>query len=321
MPERFTMTLTTPQADEAHELLTRLYASHTVRFRRRLDGFRFRFRDADLRDQGWSVMEHSHASVLTDIAPFGQVVMARVLDGAYTCRMGPQEVTVTRGDWVLIDPDLSSQMTWSPGFRVAIARFDRPALDRLTAGLSGRDPDQPMRYPLSHTRSRHHARALDELNLYVKTVLSDETTRDSTLIRAQVARLVAAHLLEAFPVALAGSGSPPGEHASPASLRRAVAFIDEHHDLDIGLPEIAAAARVSPRALQLAFREHEHTTPIAYLRHARLVSAHSDLQRADPGAGISVLEIAARWGFTNPGRFAAAYRQAYGHQPSHTLHN
>lgn len=321
MPEPFTMTLNTPQADEAHELLSRLYASHKVRFRGRLDGFRFRFRDADLRDQGWSVMEHSHASVLTDIAPFGQVVMARVLDGTYTCRMGPQEVTATRGDWVLIDPDLSSQMTWSPGFRISVARFDRPALDRLTAGLSGRDPDQPMRYPLSQVRSQRHARALDELDVYVKTVLADGTTRDSTLIRGQVAGLVAAHLLEAFPVALAGSGSQPGEQAGPASLRRAVAFIDDHHDTDIGLPEIAAAARVTPRALQQAFREHEQTTPVAYLRRARLVSAHRDLQQADPAAGISVFDIAARWGFTNPGRFAAAYRQAYGHQPSHTLHN
>ncbi|MBO0773964.1 MAG: AraC family transcriptional regulator, partial [Actinobacteria bacterium] len=145
-------------------------------------------------------------------------------------------------------------------------------------------------------------------------------TRDSTLIRDQISRLVAAHILEAFPIAPAGPEAQPAEHAGPASLRRALAFIDDHHDADIGLREIASAARASPRALQQTFREHEHTTPLAYLRRARLASAHRDLWQADPRTGITVSDIAARWGFTNPGRFAAAYRQAYGRQPSHTLY-
>jgi AraC-like DNA-binding protein len=321
MPVPPTITISTSQPDEAHQFLARMYASHEVRLKGRVDSFRFRFRDADLRDQGWSTMEHSHASVLTDIAPFGQVVVGHILDGAYSCRIGSDEVTVSRGDWVLIDPDLPSDMAWSPGVRIAIARFDRATLDRLTAGLSGRDPDQPMRYPLSPARSPQHARAMDQLELYVKSLLANQATRDSTLIRDQISRLVAVHLLEAFPIALAGSRPESGEHVGPASLRRALGFIDDHHDMDIGLPEIANAAGVSPRALQQAFREHENTTPMAYLRRARLASAHRDLRQADPATGITVSDIAIRWGFTNPGRFAAAYRQVYGRQPSHSLHS
>jgi AraC-like DNA-binding protein len=313
------MTLATPHPDEAHQFLARMYATHEVRLKGRVDGFRFRFRDADLGDQGWSVMEHSHASVLSDIAPFGQVVIGRILDGSYSCRMGADEITVRRGEWILIDPDLPSDMTWSPGVRIAIARFDRATLDRLTAGLSEHDPDQPMRYPLSRVRSPQHARALDQLDLYVRSLLGNETTRSSTLIRGQTSRLVAAHLLEAFPIAPAGYGQQRGDRVGPASLRRALAFIDDHHDAEIGLPEIASAARVTPRALQQTFREYEHTTPGAYLRRARLDSAHRDLRQADPDAGITVSDIAARWGFTNPGRFAAAYRQVYGREPNHTL--
>jgi AraC-like DNA-binding protein len=314
------MTISTPHPDEAHQLLARVYASHEVRLKGRVDRFRFRFRDADLGDQGWSLMEHSHASLLTGVAPFGQVVIGHILDGIYSCRMGSDEVTVSRGNWVLINPDRPSHMAWSPGIRIAIARFDRATLDRLAAGLSERDPDQLMQYPLASARSPRHARALDQLDLYVRSLLANEATRDSTLIRNQTSRLVAAHLLEAFPIAPTGPESQPGEHVGPASLRRARAFIDDHYDADIGLPEIANAARVSPRALQQTFREYEHTTPIAYLRRVRLASAHRDLQQTDPDTGITVSDIAIRWGFTNPGRFAAAYRQAYGRQPSHTLH-
>ena len=314
------MKIETSHPDEAHQFLASMYATHTVRLKGRVDSFRFRFQDADLGDQGWSSMDYSHQTVLTDIAPFQQIVMGRVLAGSYSCWMGPDVVTISRGEWVLLNPDLPAHMEWSPDVRLAIARFDRAALDPLIAGLSGNNPDQLMRYPLSRPRSPQHARALDLLNLYLKGLLGNETARDSTLVRDQALRLVAANLLEAFPIDATGSGPEAGDHAGPASLRRALAFIDDHHDANIGVSDIAAAARVSPRALQQAFHDHMHTTPVAYMRRARLDSAHHDLQNADPDTGATVTDIATRWGFSNPSRFATAYRRLYGRLPSRTLH-
>ncbi|MFJ8210403.1 helix-turn-helix transcriptional regulator [Streptomyces sp. NPDC096033] len=102
-------------------------------------------------------------------------------------------------------------------------------------------------------------------------------------------------------------------HAAPA-----VAFIEAnaHHDID--LAHVAAAPFVTPRAVQHAFRRHLDTTPLAYLRRVRLDCAHRDLLAADP-ATTTVTEIAARWGFTHPGHFAAHYRDAYRAAPSTTL--
>lgn len=314
------LTLSTSHPDEAHQFLATMYASHTVRLKGRVDRFRFRFYDENLGDQGWSLMNYSHEILLTDVAPFRQIVMGRVLDGSYTCWMGSDEITASRGEWVLLNPDLPAHMAWSPDIKLAIARFDRAALDPLTAGLSGHNPDQLMRYPLSRPRSRGHARALDHLHLYLKGLMGNETTRDSTLVRDQAFRLVAANLLDAFDIDASAPGPQSSEHVGPASLRRAIAFIDDHHDANIGLSEIAAAARVSPRALQHAFRDHLGTTPLAYMRRARLDSAHHDLQEADPGAGATVTDIATRWGFTNPSRFATAYRRLFGRLPSQTLH-
>jgi transcriptional regulator GlxA family with amidase domain len=101
-------------------------------------------------------------------------------------------------------------------------------------------------------------------------------------------------------------------------LRRAIAFIDEHAHDDIAGAEIAAAAGVTIRALQLAFRRHLNTTPLGYLRRVRLDYAHRELAAADP-QHESVTAVAFRWGFANSGRFAAYYRQAYGVLPSRTL--
>ncbi|MFJ9644092.1 helix-turn-helix domain-containing protein [Streptomyces sp. NPDC101206] len=73
-------------------------------------------------------------------------------------------------------------------------------------------------------------------------------------------------------------------------------------------------------ALQYAFARHAATTPLAYLRRVRLAPVHAELTAAAPAdGGVTVTEVAARWGFTHAGRFAAAYRNAYGASPSQTL--
>ncbi|NMO93161.1 helix-turn-helix transcriptional regulator [Actinomycetospora sp. TBRC 11914] len=107
--------------------------------------------------------------------------------------------------------------------------------------------------------------------------------------------------------------------AEPGTVRRAVDYIDAHAGEQTTLTEIADAARIGPRALQLAFRKHRNQPPLAYLRRVRLERAHRDLQAGDPTRGDTVVAIAARWGFAHPGRFAGEYRHFYGRPPSETL--
>jgi AraC-like DNA-binding protein len=96
-------------------------------------------------------------------------------------------------------------------------------------------------------------------------------------------------------------------------VRRAIAFIEQHPDADISVADIAAAAaNVSIRAVQFAFRRHLDTTPMDYLRTVRLDRAHHDLLTTNPSLGDTVT---ARWGFHHHSRFAARYRHAYGVTP------
>ena len=114
-----------------------------------------------------------------------------------------------------------------------------------------------------------------------------------------------------------------GRHGGPgsAAVRRATAFIEAHAEGDIGLADIAAAARVGRRALQAAFRRHLGTTPLAYLRRVRMERAHHDLVDGDPTRGDTVGAVAARWRFRNAGRFAVAYRHHFGRNPNVVLHH
>ncbi|GAA0624147.1 hypothetical protein GCM10010174_49100 [Kutzneria viridogrisea] len=142
------------------------------------------------------------------------------------------------------------------------------------------------------------------------------STLREPLVHTQVVHLLAAVALAAFPntTMTADYLRGPG-WVAPAGLRRAVAFIDAHADQPLTLSGIAAAARVGPRALQYAFRRHHNTTPMGYLRRVRLDRAHQDLLAAVRTGADSVAEIARRWGFANPARFAALYRESYGRPP------
>jgi AraC-like DNA-binding protein len=151
-------------------------------------------------------------------------------------------------------------------------------------------------------------------------IVTDPATSDEPLITGPTTRLLAAVALSAFPNgAIPSTTRADGRDAQPENLRRAVAFIEENPSRDISVVDIARAANVSPRSVQLAFRRHLDTTPTAYLRKVRLDAAHGQLQAASPDDGTTVTRVARDWGFAKPSRFAALYLEAYGRSPSETL--
>lgn len=141
---------------------------------------------------------------------------------------------------------------------------------------------------------------------------------EAPLLVDAVRRLLAAAALTVFDP----EGAPGVPHdradAAPAAVRRAVAHMDAHPDRELGVVDVARAAHVSVRALQLAFRRHLDTTPMAYLRRVRMDRVHDDLTAADPAA-TTVTAVTARWGFSAVGRFSADYRTTYGEYPRDTL--
>lgn len=157
---------------------------------------------------------------------------------------------------------------------------------------------------------------------FLRTLATVNTTAQSSACEVVVTEVqngpVRAAVAHVAPVALP-SAARPLSSLEPASVRRAVAFIEEHAQEPIGIADIAAVARIGQRGLQHAFRIHRATTPMAYLKVARLHGAHLDLERADSTSGVTVARIAARWRFSNPGRFAIEYSHMFGHHPSATL--
>ena len=105
--------------------------------------------------------------------------------------------------------------------------------------------------------------------------------------------------------------------AVPAYVRRADDFMRANAAVPIRMEQVAAAAGCSVRILNEVFREFRDTTPLAALHTIRLEQVRAELNHNVTGASIG--EISRCYGFTNPGRFAAAYRRRFGESPADTV--
>jgi len=178
---------------------------------------------------------------------------------------------------------------------------------------------EPVRFTGYRPTSANAAKLWINSHAYVRDNLIRPSGAGNPLLAGSVGRLLASVALSVFPNNAVREPTIEDRHdAHPNTVRRAITFIEEHAERDIGAADIAGAANVTVRTLQLAFRRHLDTTPMAYLRRVRLDQAHHDLGRGDP-ATTTVGAIAARWGFANHSRFTAYYHAAYGRPPSSTL--
>jgi AraC-like DNA-binding protein len=200
---------------------------------------------------------------------------------------------------------------------VQLFSMDAARIEEFARELSGRDRYR-LRFteitPISPERERTWAATA---RFVVRGVLADPAAWASPIIRGQAFRSLGVATVHLFPNNLLDEMGEVEEHATPASVRRAIAFVDEHLEEDISVRDIAEAARLSVRGLQAAFHRYLSETPLGHVRRARLDAARRDLIAAAREGTVAAISL--HWGFANQGRFAREYREAYGELPSATL--
>ncbi|MFE9673886.1 helix-turn-helix transcriptional regulator [Streptomyces sp. NPDC006259] len=255
------------------------------------------------------------------VMPLGRICLCLVHEGTIRDHaFDGVEDTFGPGDVVSFAPPELPYSGRVCNARYNITMLDTDLLTQVAATAPGRRQG-PVRLTGHRPHSPAAARQLRQTIGYVRDhVLAAPGFADQPLIASTAAQHLAAGVLATFPnTALTEATATDRNDARPATLRRALAYIDDHADEPITVADIAAAAHVTVRALQYAFRRHLDTTPLAHLRGVRLAHAHDDLRAASPTDGTTVTDVAARWGFLHPGRFATLYRSAYGRPPHRTL--
>lgn len=216
----------------------------------------------------------------------------------------------------VLNPHLATTMIWEEGTRQVLVQIDRHAMMAHLSAQLGAQADRPLTFTGALDLTTGAGAALRRLVLFlVAEADAGASPIGAGLTGRAVESALLSGLLEAhqhdYDSLLGRRRAAP----RPRHMRLAESYIEAHLDQPLTLEDIAAAAGISPRGLQLAFRHHRGTTPLGFWRDLRLARAHGDLVA---GAG-TVTDVALRWGFAHFGRFSESYRTRYGLSPRDTL--
>ncbi|MEV7554513.1 helix-turn-helix transcriptional regulator [Amycolatopsis sp. NPDC089917] len=312
MHEPLVTEFATTDPEQAHALIATAYQDNRLRVRGAVANYRFEHNRCDVGDMQFDVL-HNTLTTEVVIQPLGKVVLLRVLGGEVQVEDDVGDRRLATGDVFVAAHPGAGYRTGMHGARLQITSIDLSLFAEMDPAQDGGAIERLRYEPVSLERARRWRSTVE----YVTGLFSSPDVENGKLVLGAAGRLMAAMALDTF---TAGEGEErpcDRRDAVPDTVRRGIAFLEANPDLDLGAADIARACRVSVRALQLAFRRHLGTTPMAYLRQVRLDRTRADLK--DAGEGTTITRVAAKWGFVDGSRFSAQYRAAFGESPSQTL--
>lgn len=308
-------------ADEARELVGRALSPHRLDVRSGEFGFEARHNQIRLGQVSLNVLSYG-AEVEIDPGERGDFYLIQLpLQGRARLRCDGQEAWVDPSVLSVLHPHARTCMLWSGDCSMVMLKVPSAVLrDRLPA-LAQRSGAPKF----SLTQSR-----LDPAVAAWWQAVTDITQNLHTH-GAQWLRHPAAYAaMEGFlmtgidlllPDDASAADAPPAAPAGNRRLQRALDYIQANAHESLTLTSIAAAAYVSPRTLEAAFRSRFDQSPLVYARGVRLGRVHAALQRAArDGTETTVTNVALQHGFIHMGRFAAYYKQRFGCSPSASLY-
>lgn len=220
-----------------------------------------------------------------------------VTAGAERITVRDEERILTRGEWIAVPEFVPHSFGLAPGCRHA-AHFICHALFACAAGAN---PFDGFRTPFLRFDN-----ADAEFGALSTIVALRNTAPESAM------RFAGWKLLE-WMVAEAGRGNFQLKTVAnwDERIRSALHFIELNFRGNIGVPDIAAAARLGEARLRTRFRNATGMTPGAYLTRMRLLYAARQLARYDE----AVTEIARQAGFSSAAYFCSAFKAVFQQTP------
>jgi AraC-like DNA-binding protein len=197
---------------------------------------------------------------------------------------------------------------------ISLAHKDLAACSKALTGIDlGRPPSTRTLRPPSES-TVHLLRLHDQACRLAET-------KPEIIARRETARALEHDLLYTLVHCL--TGTDENEHTTARRRQASImgrfeAVLGTHWDRQLHAHELSEAVGVPERTLRICCAEFLGMSPGSYVRLRRLNLVRAALRRAEP-ATATVAEIARRYGFSELGRFAGAYRTVFGETPSTTL--
>jgi AraC-like DNA-binding protein len=311
---------TTNDRDEAERVVTELYLPHSLdlsggsaSLRMELAGLRLGALTAGRLAYGRRV-----ALRTADAENFHVNIPLR---GRAVSTSGTSEpVTTYPGHGLVFTPGAPAEITWSADCEQLCLMVPRACLEAELERLLGRSLRGPLAFDFDAfgMRSPLGRRWRTVLNLVVDELDHPTDLGRNPVVGRHIEGLVLEGLLLGQPHSHrdAALGDRPVKLGT--AISRAVELIEERPSEPWTTVRLATEVHLSARALQERFRRDLDTPPMTYLRQVRLRRAHEALRAAHRDA-TTVRAVAVGLGILHLGRFAAAYRKAFGESPSETL--
>lgn len=307
-------TLSTSDTDEARQAVAAKFCDHCLH----VEHGRLNMRHSHLATTHTS-FNYLRYGARTNINPgsLGSFFLLQIpIHGAARVRHRGQDIDSDRNTATVLNPDRDTTMEWGETCEKILVQFDQDFVTDVACDLVGAPLPGPIRFaPLVDLMipqgrklrnvSLSCIQAIDNKKLFVGQDLNSlKAERDlvATLLLNQPSNIT--HLLNA---------AKPG---TTRHLRQAIAYIHANLQEAISISDLAAAAGLGVRSLQLTFRHNLGRSPMTVLRDTRLDIAHYHLQRHCDPQGVS--ETAFFCGYSHLGRFSRDYKLRFGLSPSQT---
>jgi AraC-like DNA-binding protein len=223
------------------------------------------------------------------------------------------------GEGLVFSPGAPAEITWSADCEQLCLMIPKARLEGELEQLLGR----PLGGRLTFGFAADLQNSLGRRWRTVLDLVVDELDHPTELARnphlgRHLEGLVLDGLLLGQPHSHSDAAMREGRAGPNAAIRRAVDLMEERPGEPWTTVGLASEVHLSVRALQEGFRRDLGTPPMTYLRDLRLRRAREALEAAERDA-TTVRAVATGLGIVHMGRFAAAYRDAFGETPSQTL--
>lgn len=241
------------------------------------------------------------------------------LSGTVASRCGDQEAVASPHVATVFSPDRHTSLPrWDADAAQLSIKLARTRVEEELAALLGRPVVKPidfrLAFPVDRGPGRRWMSILAALLHAVDPIGNGASLHHVELLERGLISGLLLSQLHSYSEQLV---TDPQRPAPRGALDRVIDAIGRAPDRGYTVADLARLSGMSARSLQYAFQRKYELSPMQYLRQVRLDRAHDDLAQGSN----TVAEAASYWGFTNPGRFARAYRDRFGESPATTRGN
>lgn len=201
-----------------------------------------------------------------------------------------------------------------PGQRTTNLTFAPEFLETQFTALTG-ETIRDLEFEFEFDLNTPSGALVDHLCQYLVEHVNGGTSNLPAALAASLCESLSRTLLFGHPHNHSYLLDKPAPASSRTVVRMVEEYVDAHADGPIVADDLARVTGVSVKSIEVAFRQHRQTTPLAFLRQKRLERAR---RRLLEDLSIPISQVAHAAGYLQLDPFLSAYFKAFKEHPAET---